>query len=113
MAGRFLNQCEPMIWPPNPPGDALRALEEHYGLLHPPSLNGPFEMVLWEQVAYLADDAKRLLAFDALRSRIGTEAGAVARAGKPVLTKIAAPGGIFPELRRTDAAERRDCSGGF
>ena len=56
-------------------------------------------MALWEQVAYLADDAKRLLAFDALRSRIGTEAGAVARAGKPVLTKIAAPGGIFPELR--------------
>ena len=88
-----------MVWPGNPFGDILRVLEERYGPLHPPPLNGPLEMVLWEQVAYLADDARRLLAFDALRSRIGTEAGALARAGKPVLTKIAALGGIFAELR--------------
>jgi endonuclease-3 len=56
-------------------------------------------MLLWEQVAYLAADEKRAKAFEALRSRIGTSAIAVAGAGKAALVEIAALGGIFAELR--------------
>jgi endonuclease III len=43
-------------------------LQSHYGA--PPGLEpkGPFEMVLWEIVAYLADDATRTRAFRALKT---------------------------------------------
>ena len=56
-------------------------------------------MVLWEQVAYLAREEKRLNAFEALRSRIGTSPVCVAGAKRAALQEIAALGGIFAELR--------------
>jgi hypothetical protein len=54
----------------------LETLEKIYG---PPPANpaaGPWEMVLLENSAYLADDEQRERAFNALRDRIGlTPAG--------------------------------------
>src|SRR5258708_36713148 len=88
-----------MRWPRNPLGDALSALEKRYGPQSPPPPADPFEMVLWDQVAYLADDNKRLAAFEALRSSIGADAARVAKAGKSKLVEVAALGGIFAELR--------------
>ena len=43
-----------------------RKLLAHHG--EPPALApvGPFEMILWEQVAYLADDERRGQAFERL-----------------------------------------------
>ena len=56
-------------------------------------------MILWEQVAYLANDEKRRKAFEALRSSVGTIASQVARTKNSTLLEIAALGGPFGELR--------------
>ena len=34
-------------------------LRAHYGKQKPPRLPGPWEMILWENVAYLAPDERR------------------------------------------------------
>src|SRR5260370_36691436 len=99
MGALFPNRFNPMQWPRNPLGNALGALETHYGPQALPLPTDPFAMVLWEQVAYLAGDEKRLAAFEALRSNVGTDAASVARARKATLVEIAALGGIFAELR--------------
>ena len=44
----------------------------HYGRQKAPKLDGPWDMILWENVAYLADDDRRREAFQTLRKRIGT-----------------------------------------
>jgi endonuclease-3 len=51
----------------------VERLEAHFGRQKPPKLNGPWEMILWENVAYLADDERRQEAFQTLKKRIGTD----------------------------------------
>jgi hypothetical protein len=51
----------------------VEQLLAHYGQLKAPKLAGPWEMILWENVAYLADDDQRREAFQTLKKRIGTE----------------------------------------
>lgn len=41
----------------------LDALERYYGPVAPPPAQGPFELILWENVAYLASDEWRECAF--------------------------------------------------
>jgi hypothetical protein len=45
-------------WPDTRLGRVLAAIERHYGSLARPPFAGPFEMILWEIMAYLADDAQ-------------------------------------------------------
>jgi endonuclease III len=60
----------------------------------------PFQLVLWEQVGYLADDEKRRGAFQALERRVGLSPEAILRAPLELLTEIAAMGGsIAPDTR--------------
>ncbi len=49
----------------------LQALREYYGPQEAPVVVRPFEQVVWENVAYLVDDAHRMAAFDALRRDVG------------------------------------------
>src|SRR6185436_8093820 len=49
----------------------IQKLRKHYGSPLPPYTTDPFEMVLWENVAYLVDDGKREKIFEELRSRVG------------------------------------------
>jgi endonuclease-3 len=51
----------------------VECLQAHYGKQKPPKLAGPWEMILWENVAYLADDERRREAFQTLKERVGTE----------------------------------------
>ena len=51
--------------------EAVRLLE-HYGPPAPVPTADPFELVLWENVAYLAPPARRREAFEQLKSVIGT-----------------------------------------
>ena len=44
---------------------AIDQLEEFHGKPKVPNFAGPLEMILWENVVYLADDEKRQVAFDA------------------------------------------------
>ena len=50
----------------------IATLEATYGKPAPP-LDDPWLLILWENVAYLADDQRRQRAFDMLRRRVGTD----------------------------------------
>ena len=78
----------------------IRRLAEHFGPPPAPFVTEPFAQVLWEQVAYLATEARRREAFEALRTRVGLEPAAIAKARPATLTAIARVGGsIAPDVR--------------
>src|SRR5438552_18915126 len=79
--------------------NAIGKLERHYGKPKPPPLRGPFEMIVYEIVAYLADEPKRRKAFEELMRRVGTKPRDILGASTEELVEIAAMGGIFAELR--------------
>jgi hypothetical protein len=55
----------------------VRKLEKLYGRPKPPKITDPLEIILLENVAYLADDEKRAAAFAELKKTIGTRWTAV------------------------------------
>jgi endonuclease III len=71
-------------------------LAKHYGPPEAPPPEGPFEWVLWENVAYLADDESRGAAFALLKKKVGMTPGKVRRASTAALRAVAAHG-ILPE----------------
>ena len=87
----------------------VAALRQHYGRVAPPPAKTAFALVLWEKVAYLADDATRLTAFRALEQRVGLTPGDIVSADPDLLREIAALGGkvgVVERARRMrDAAE--------
>jgi len=85
----------------------IDALEEVHGKPKPPPTTDPLELVLWENVAYLADDERRAEAFRALKKRVGTRPEQILAARGGVLFDIARagimPGDSSEKLRRTAA----------
>src|SRR5215472_15046468 len=71
--------------------------ERHYGRPKPPIPKGPLELILWENVAYLANDEKRAAAFQALRTKVGTRPEQILAASDDTLFEIA-KAGIVPHL---------------
>ncbi len=71
---------------------AVATLRRTYG--DPPAhpARGPLEMILFENVAYLADDAKRARAWDLLRRRVGTRPEQILEAPSSVLLDVARAG---------------------
>jgi endonuclease III len=55
-----------------PLAQVIGRLEAFYGDLGPPEVTDPWEMILWENIAYLADDARRREAMAMLREQVGT-----------------------------------------
>jgi endonuclease III len=49
----------------------IERLGAHYGRPAPPDVTDPWEMILWENIAYLADDARRREAMAMLREQVG------------------------------------------
>ncbi|HTF88334.1 MAG TPA: hypothetical protein VK843_07985, partial [Planctomycetota bacterium] len=81
----------------------LATLEKHYGAPSPPrGVRTAFEWILWEKVAYLADDERRAAAFRALSTEFGTTPRAILAAPKAGLARVAC--GMHPER---SAAEMR------
>src|SRR5262245_28765862 len=74
----------------------VERLQSHYGQPEPPRLAGPWEMVLWENVAYLADDDRRLQAFQTLKKRPGAEPARILSASEGALLEVTRHG-IMPE----------------
>jgi endonuclease III len=74
-------------------------LSKFYGAPAPPPVTDPFEQVLWENVAYLADDGKRATAFLALRKTVGLTPESILKAKPEKLLAITRMGGMVPELR--------------
>ena len=92
-------------WPDSAAGRLLRKLERHYGRIAPPACGGPFEMILREIVAYLADDARRDAAFVALRDRAGLTPAQILSAGHAQLCEITRLGGPIAAEERAGRLE--------
>ena len=91
-----------MEWPNSRLGRLLDRIERHYGRPAPPPFAGPFEMILWEMVAYLADDARRGVAFEALRKQVGLTPEKILAAPKTLLRGIARMGGSIAADERAE-----------
>ena len=72
--------------------EAVRRLRGRYGKPEPPPTSDPFELVLYENVAYLAPPARRREAFEELRRRIGTSPAEILRARPEALRSVTACG---------------------
>jgi endonuclease III len=84
----------------------VERLRVHFGKQKPPKLDGPWDMILWENVAYLADDDRRQQAFQTLKKRIGTEPTQILSASDEALIEVTRHGimpGQFAEKLRNCA----------
>jgi endonuclease III len=79
-------------------------LAQHYGEPTVPVVTEPFAMILWENVAYLANDTKRAEAFAELQKKVGLAPADIRKAKDSVLLAIASKGIVAPntveKLRR-------------
>jgi endonuclease III len=66
----------------------VEQLEAHFGKQKPLKLDWPWEMILWENVAYLADDEQRQEAFQTLKKRVGTDPGQILSASDEALLEV-------------------------
>jgi len=85
---------------------AVERLRRHYGAPARLPTSDPFELILLENVAYLAPPARRREAFARLQGGVGTSPAAILTAGQEALEKVTA-GGI---LKSTGAAKLRECA---
>jgi endonuclease III len=83
-------------------GVLLDKLERHYGAPPPLPFVGPFETIVWEIVAYLADDTRRLAAFEALRRQVGLTPETILAAPRKLLVTITRMGGSIAAEERAD-----------
>jgi len=77
--------------------ELLDQLDRHYGPLLPPEITDPFEMILWENVAYLADDEKRKETFSLLKKQVGLKPHQILATPLKTLREVTKRGGIMPD----------------
>jgi endonuclease III len=86
--------------------EVINRLEAFYGKPDPPGITDPWEMIVWENVAYLANDERRHEAMQALRAQVGI--GPVQIVAAPTDRLIEVTGrGIVPEQ---SVAKLRRCA---
>jgi endonuclease III len=71
-------------------------LQQHYGPPTPPSTD-PLELIIWENIAYLASDRRRAEAFATLKRSIGTRPEQILAAKHSTLAAIG-KAGILPDV---------------
>jgi endonuclease III len=79
-------------------------LRELYGAPRA-AVTDPFEMILFENVAYLVDDARRLATFEKLRDEIGLSPGAILAASADEIAEVIEGGGMLPPHRAAKVIE--------
>jgi len=77
----------------------VKKLQKFYGRPKPPAITDALELILFENIAYLASDEKRSAAFAALKKNVGTRPGQILKGSQKQLEEITRIGGIVPELR--------------
>jgi len=93
--------------PPRPDISAIiKVLRSHYGALDSIPATDPFELVLWENVAYLAPPARRAAAFEMLKREVGTSPQAILDAPLSTLEQVTAHG----ILKKKFAAKLQTCA---
>ena len=71
--------------------------QKHYGLPAPPPTTDPLELIIWENIAYLASDKRRAEAFASLKQTIGTRPEQILAAQHSALAAIG-KAGILPDV---------------
>jgi endonuclease III len=74
-------------------------LGQFYGNPAPPITTDPFELILWENVAYLVNDERRTEAFELLCKTVGTKPHEILAAPNEALLRVAKLSGMQPEKR--------------
>lgn len=77
----------------------ISQLSVHYGPARLPISTDPFELILFENIAYLVSDERREAAFNLLRQTIGTRPHELLAASNDALLRVATLGGMQPERR--------------
>jgi len=72
-------------------------LQRHYGSPRPPALTDPLELIIWENIAYLASDERRAEAFATLKRSVGTLPQQILAAKHSALAAIG-KAGILPDV---------------
>ena len=72
-------------------------LQQHYGAPAPPPSTDPLELIIWENVGYLASDKRRAEAFATLKQEIGTRPEQILAAQHSALAAIG-KAGILPDV---------------
>jgi endonuclease III len=72
-------------------------LQQHYGVPAPPPSTDPLELIIWENIAYLANDKHRAEAFAILKRTIGTRPDQILAAQHSALAAIG-KAGILPDV---------------
>src|ERR1700675_3419872 len=72
-------------------------LQQHYGPPAPLPSNDPLELIIWENIAYLASDKRRAEAFATLKQTIGTRPDQILAAQHSALAAIG-KAGILPDV---------------
>ena len=77
----------------------IARLAKFYGRPQPPITTDPFELILFESVAYLVTDERRAEAFELLRKTVGTKPHQLLSASHNALLRVTELGGMQPEKR--------------
>lgn len=77
----------------------LEQLETHYGLPGKPTAASPLEMILWENIAYLVNDARRKSTFTSFKKQIGVAPQQIFDASLRDLKRALHDGGIILDQR--------------
>jgi len=77
----------------------INKLKAHYGQPKPPQTGDPFELILLENIAYLANDTRREAAFEELRNSIGLRPVDILAAPLEKLISVTRLGGVHAEKR--------------
>lgn len=92
---------------PLPGLERIRALlAEHHPSERAPISEDPFELILWEQVAYLTTDDVRARAFQALKAQVGLRPEDILAAPVPTLRSVARIGGSIAVSERAERMRR-------
>ena len=86
----------------------VKKLHREYGDLPVPPSSDPFCLILWEQVAYLANDERRAEAYAQLKARVGLTPGDVLEASLETLEEVARVGGAIAVTDRATLRRHRD-----
>src|SRR4029453_7726859 len=85
---------------------AIRMLKKHYGAPALLPTTDPFELILWENVVYLASPSRRREAFEELKRLVGTSPDAILSASTDALESVTSRG----VLKNTFAVRLRECA---
>lgn len=77
----------------------VAVLEAYHGAPPRPVITDPFQLILWENCAYLVDDARRTEVFRALTAEVGLTPEAILATPLDRLARVIESGGMQPERR--------------